>query len=201
MTTPTRGMRNNNPGNIRRTNIDWQGEDPRDHNGVVHGLPDDQEFEVFTNPIWGVRALVRLLRTYVERYNLVTIPAIIQRWAPSHENPTNEYADFVIKRTNWPPQIHIDPKDPAYIEVMYDIAQAITLFENGGQTYPVEVWEEGMRLAFPDRKIALQKVVVERDPDLDDDVDELMAQLVEVRDQALTLSDRIARIIDRKADA
>ena len=52
-----RGIRNNNPGNIRLGAQRWQGQVADDEQG-------DQSFVQFVNPIAGLRALVRVLDTY-----------------------------------------------------------------------------------------------------------------------------------------
>lgn len=51
-----RGIRNNNPGNLRHGE-DWLGLAP---------VQDDQNFCTFTEMHFGVRALLKTLRTYVE---------------------------------------------------------------------------------------------------------------------------------------
>ena len=82
-----RGIRNNNPLNIRVGNH-WLGE-------VEH--PTDKDFEQFVCIHYGLRAAFVLLRRYIERYGLDTIPDIISRWAPSSENNTSAYIEKVIR--------------------------------------------------------------------------------------------------------
>ena len=82
-----RGIRNNNPLNIRVGNH-WLGE-------VEH--PSDNEFEQFVCIHYGLRAAFVLLRRYIERYGLNTIPDIISRWAPSSENNTSAYIEKVVR--------------------------------------------------------------------------------------------------------
>lgn len=84
-----RGIRNNNPLNIRIGNT-WQGE-------VSH--PTDTEFEQFISMKWGLRAGFVLLRRYIERYGLRTIRDIISRWAPASENNTRAYINAVCHWT------------------------------------------------------------------------------------------------------
>lgn len=84
-----RGIRNNNPLNIRIGNT-WQGE-------VSH--PTDTEFEQFISMKWGLRAAFVLLRRYIERYGLRTIRDIISRWAPASENNTRAYINAVCHWT------------------------------------------------------------------------------------------------------
>ena len=82
-----RGIRNNNPLNIRIGNC-WKGE-------VT--IPTDKQFEQFTHMKWGVRAGFIILRNYIVRYKLKTIPEIISRWAPNNENDTAKYIEAVCK--------------------------------------------------------------------------------------------------------
>lgn len=83
-----RGIRNNNPLNIRIGNRWW---------GEV-GCPSDKDFEQFTCMLYGLRAGFILLRRYIERYHLDTITEIISRWAPSNENATRAYINRVSER-------------------------------------------------------------------------------------------------------
>lgn len=82
-----RGIRNNNPLNIRVGNS-WRGEIE---------CPTDKEFEQFKTMRFGIRAGFILLRRYIERYHLTTIKDIISRWAPPSENKTAAYIANVSK--------------------------------------------------------------------------------------------------------
>lgn len=85
----TRGIRNNNPFNIKRTQIVWRGE-----------LPDyektDKVFEQFKCMNFGLRAGIKLLRNYV-RKGFNTPKKIIYRFAPASENNTTAYLNFLVK--------------------------------------------------------------------------------------------------------
>lgn len=82
-----RGIRNNNPLNIRVGNS-WRGEVE---------IPTDKDFEQFQTMFWGLRAGFVLLRRYITRYQLNTIEKIISRWAPNNENHTEDYIEMVSK--------------------------------------------------------------------------------------------------------
>lgn len=82
-----RGIRNNNPLNIRIGN-NWQGET----------VGTDKEFEVFSHHRYGFRAAAKLLRNYQSLYKLQTIDEIIHRFAPPNENHTSNYAGYVAKK-------------------------------------------------------------------------------------------------------
>ena len=88
MTTP-RGIRNNNPLNIRKSKDKWKG---------LRAQQQDAAFCQFENMEWGWRAAFWLLtRTYYHTYRLFTIRTIIQKWAPPHENNTASYIANVSK--------------------------------------------------------------------------------------------------------
>lgn len=80
-----RGIRNNNPLNIRIGNT-WLGE---------RANPTDDAFEEFVSIEYGYRAAFCILRRYIKRYHKDTISAIISTWAPASENNTQRYIDFV----------------------------------------------------------------------------------------------------------
>ena len=88
-----RGIRNNNPLNLRVGN-NWKGEVSQ---------PTDHAFEQFTAMKWGVRAAFVVLRNYIVRHKCNTIRKIISRWAPSNENNTQAYIATVSQRANLKP--------------------------------------------------------------------------------------------------
>lgn len=87
--TLPRGFRNNNPLNIRIGNT-WYGEVEN---------PTDKDFEQFQNMAFGLRAGFVLMDRYMNRYGLVTIRDIISRWAPTSENHTTKYIEFVSNKS------------------------------------------------------------------------------------------------------
>jgi len=85
------GLRNNNPGNLRPGD-NWQG---------MIGI--NQNFIVFENILWGIRALGTDIRTKVNNgYN--TIEKLITRYAPPTENNTAAYIAAVSNYTGINPQ-------------------------------------------------------------------------------------------------
>ncbi len=82
-----RGIRNNNPLNIRIGNV-WLGEVRE---------PTDPDFEQFISMVYGVRAGFVLLRRYIRHYHRTTIPQVIAAWAPSTENNTGAYITAVCQ--------------------------------------------------------------------------------------------------------
>ena len=96
MTKQARGIRNNNPGNIRNSERnDWKGE-------VSKADKKDQVFEEFETMSDGVRAMMRLLQKYQRSYNLHTVKEIVERWSPRNENETAAYVRTVCKEMQMP---------------------------------------------------------------------------------------------------
>lgn len=81
-----RGLRNNNPLNIRKNSDVFQGE-------VVPSR--DTAFKQFKTMAHGYRAGFKILSNYYRIYKLTTIRKIISRWAPENENNTSAYVSLV----------------------------------------------------------------------------------------------------------
>lgn len=82
-----RGIRNNNPFNIKRSRHNWIGKETR-----IDGF--DPVFEQFSTIELGCRAGLKLLINYVAR-GFDTPTKIIQRFAPTSENNTSNYIYFI----------------------------------------------------------------------------------------------------------
>jgi len=136
MSTP-RGIRNNNPGNIDRTAERWQ--------GMAADQSSDSRFVVFSAPVWGLRALAKVLLSYQRKHGLRTPAAIIGRWAPPVENDTGSYARQVAKALGVGVDDQIDLQQP---ETLQRILPAIVQHENGQQPYPEALIAEAVRLAL-----------------------------------------------------
>ncbi len=122
-TTKPRGIRNNNPGNLRRTTDPWQG----------LAVPQtDRAFFVFKDATYGIRALARTLINYQDQHGLRTIRQIISRWAPANENDTASYINAVAKQAGF------DADQPLNMH-KFDHLKAVTVniirHENGQQPY------------------------------------------------------------------
>ena len=113
-----RGIRNNNPLNIRIGNT-WLGEVPN---------PTDSDFEQFVSVVYGLRAAFCILRRYIRRYHRDTISKIINAWAPSNENNTALYISKVAERVGISPDTPIRYEDA---ETMYSLVQAMAMQECG----------------------------------------------------------------------
>lgn len=122
MTKQTRGIRNNNPGNIRNSERnDWKGE-------VSKADKKDQAFEEFETMSDGVRAMMRLLQKYQRSYNLHTVKEIVERWAPRNENNTAAYVRTVCKEMQMPECCGLDLTDKG---TMCALVDAMCFVENG----------------------------------------------------------------------
>lgn len=86
-----KGIRNNNPGNIKNTSIPWK--------GVVVG--HGGTFEQFQHIGYGLRALITNLQTY-HNEGTQTIKDIISKWAPPSNNPTQQYIKVVSNQVGVP---------------------------------------------------------------------------------------------------
>lgn len=128
----TRGIRNNNPGNIRVSKDQWEG---------MTG--DDGAFVTFNSPESGVRALGKNLLSY-GRQGYDSIEKIINRWAPPNENDTKAYIDSVVATTGIPATQSLDLSDP---DTLSSLAQAISFHETGSR-YDHEVYQKGVARAL-----------------------------------------------------
>lgn len=86
------GCRNRNPLNIRYSKLNrWKGLHPV--------TPCVGGFCHFIAPVYGYRAAVVLMKTYMTRYGCLTPATIISRWAPPSENDTALYIAAVCGRS------------------------------------------------------------------------------------------------------
>jgi hypothetical protein len=148
MPTATRGIRNNNPGNIdfNKAN-DWQGQ-----LGYEEGVPTPR-FARFDTPENGIRALAKLLINYrgkdgmpgIGAPGIDTVRETIDRWAPSSENNTGAYIDAVASAAGVQPNTQIDIRSQ---RTLLGIVTAIIQHENGGNPYAPAVIAEGVRRAL-----------------------------------------------------
>ena len=132
-----RGIRNNNPLNIRRAKIPWIGE--------VHFEKDDKSFCQFQTLELGWRAVFYLLRKKMLKYRSVSIKDIISEWAPPIENHTDKYIDFVAKKIGVRATEKFHPDNEMF---MLLLACAMCAYENGAKYYPMlnPEWEKKARI-------------------------------------------------------
>lgn len=131
----SRGIRNHNPGNLRRSADPWQG---------LAAEQTDAEFFQFASAKWGIRALARTLIAYQDRIGLKTIKQMIGRWAPPNENDTGAYVRAVAASVGVGPDAEIDVHDCA---ILRPLTLAIIRHENGQQPYTDAEIDAGLVLA------------------------------------------------------
>ena len=114
-----RGMRNNNPGNIRKDGSVWRGE--------VTG--PDKSFKTFETMAWGIRAIYHLLNNYRLLYGCDTIEKMIRRWAPPEDgNDTESYISTVANLSGVPRTSRLTTTNRS---VMEPIVRAMIKVETG----------------------------------------------------------------------
>lgn len=132
-----RGIRNNNPGNIR-------------HGDPWRGMADqqaDSDFITFRAPEYGIRAMGKLLNNYQSLHGINTIAGIIERWAPEfndkgeRENDTQAYIASVSGQIGIAPDQPISVKDALPL-----LVPAIIKHENGMQPYSADTIAAGLAL-------------------------------------------------------
>ena len=115
----SRGMRNNNPGNLVRTNETWKGK-------VPFSQSTDTHFEQFTELRYGIRAMMRDLISDIKK-GKNTIQAIINEYAPAFENNTVVYINSVADALGISKTAPVELSE----DVILALAKIITRIENG----------------------------------------------------------------------
>lgn len=112
----SRGERNCNPLNIKKTNIKWHGK--------IDGI--DPIFETFKDCYYGYRAAIICLYKHY-RTGSNTVNLLINKWAPSSENHTCNYVDYISSLSSLAPnQVFLWSYSNVYL-IMYHMC----VFENG----------------------------------------------------------------------
>lgn len=115
--TGPRGIRNHNPGNITAGILPWNGQ-----------AGTDGRYIIFESPLYGLRAIYRLLSNYRSLYGINTIQKIANRWAPGPENDPVAYAANVSRFATIPAD---QPLDFNSFDTMNRVARGIIGAENG----------------------------------------------------------------------
>ncbi|MCJ8320427.1 MAG: hypothetical protein MJK12_12390 [Colwellia sp.] len=126
-------VRNKNPLNIRASkSYNWVGQ-----TGEASG------FAVFESIEHGFRAAYKTMLTYKRKYQFDTISEILNRWAPSEENPTRAYIDYVENALNVDEDTVLTPEDYPHLIL------AMSVFEGakGRNGYTIEQVRSGVALA------------------------------------------------------
>lgn len=120
-TSLSRGIRNNNPGNLVLTGIGWEGKIPNAQN-------TDGTFEQFTSANYGIRAMAMdIMNDFGEGTD--TLRKLINEYAPPHENDTAAYIAYVADA------LQINPDAPLTInaDTLSILLHAQIQKENGVQ--------------------------------------------------------------------
>lgn len=120
---PPRGIRNNNPLNIRKGS-QWQG---------MSKEQNDPSFVQFDSMQYGIRAAFKLMRNHISGFGGTrprrnTISKLISVWAPPTENATTKYIDFVCQSIGLQASDILDENNAAQ---MIKIARAMAFVECG----------------------------------------------------------------------
>lgn len=130
-----RGIRNNNPGNIELDKDEWKG---------MADEQTDPRFITFDFMEYGIRAIVRILRSYSRR-GVSTIEGIVETWAPPFENDTEAYIKMVEQVSGVDRATEIDVQD---VDVVVRVVRGIIIQENGKKYLPEDsVIKRGIELA------------------------------------------------------
>ena len=152
----SRGERNNNPLNIRRSTDRWEG---------ARQEQTDNSFVQFKSLAYGYRAAWKILQSYYDRFASqgkgFTVRNIIYRWAPpSDGNATEAYIRKVLQLSALGGKENLLPPDnPDSYYRLSKLLTAMTSVECGIPTARVhtEAIYQGYLLAFPENKGGLEE--------------------------------------------
>jgi hypothetical protein len=144
-----RSVRNNNPGNLEHSSIEWLGlATPPEMTAEQRA---EQRFCVFRTPAFGFRALALDLFTSWKKGRM-TVRQIVSRFAPPDENDTKAYENAVSSALN------VSPDEPLHLDndaQLSALARAIAVHEAGGWLFDDADLAEGVQMASaPARLIA-----------------------------------------------
>lgn len=149
-----RGIRNNNPLNIRHSKDKWKG---------AAGKQTDRHFVQFESMAYGYRAAWKVLDSYCLRFRrnqkTYNVRNIISRWAPDTENDTEGYISAVVCLSGLGGYENI-PRPNRYrnferLEKTARLIAAMTCVECGIRWKEVDwntIWD-GYDLAWPGRRL------------------------------------------------
>lgn len=139
-----RGIRNNNPGNMREAV------------GIPYKVPKVDGFACFETPLQGMFSLLCLFDRYIEVHRWVSVYDFVTHYAPSSENDTNQYIKLIMAKLG---KSGLEPRhtptNTSTREGAMLFAKIITHIENGmplkalrpdGQWYTDAQWYEATRL-------------------------------------------------------
>ena len=140
ISTLPRGIRNNNPLNLRISNNPWLGK-------VTHNT--DGAFEQFTTMEYGIRAAMRNVKTIVQRRakqgQATNVSQLIHVWAPASDgNNERVYCRTIADKTGIQPYDEINIQDKNFFCLLiYGMA-----YQENGQAIPMGKISSAYVLAF-----------------------------------------------------
>lgn len=156
-----RGIKNNNPLNIRRSSDRWIG---------ACEEQTDKEFVQFESMAYGYRAAWKTLQSYYNRFcrqdKAFTVENIIRRWAPPTENDTEAYIRTVLTLSGiGGKEKLLPPSNVTSYHRLSCLIAAMTVMENGIRPHQVdhEAIYQGYKLAFPEHAEELDEWMLEGD--------------------------------------
>ena len=156
-----RGIRNNNPLNIRHSKDEWQG---------AATTQTDKSFVQFQSMAYGYRAAWKILDTYCLNFRRERKPYnvrnVIGRWAPPVENDTEAYIRFVLMLSGLGGKENLlPPSNVAGYDKLSCLIAAMTCMECGIPLAQVDTEAicHGYRLAFPENNEELDEWLNEGD--------------------------------------
>ena len=168
----TRGIRNNNPLNIRHSSDQWQG---------ARVEQTDPSFVQFKSMAYGYRAAWKVLESYWNQFyrskQPYTVSTIIGRWAPPTENDTQNYIRTVLNLTSLGGKENLpQPSRGVDTERLERLIRAMTTMECGipYKEVDTEAIREGWRLAFPGKRSYARTKPVEEEEEVCINPDDLL---------------------------
>lgn len=133
--TETRGIHNNNPGNIRyNKNNAWNGQ-----------TGSDPDFSIFSDPRYGIRAMARIVSGKQRDLDGISLTDMLNKYAPNNENDTARYIKFVSGLTGIDPNEKINLKDP---DTLTKVVTSMMQMENSYVPYTLDQIKEGVHLGL-----------------------------------------------------
>lgn len=130
LSSAPRGIRNNNPGNLIFTNINWTGKLSKEQY-------KDRRFEMFIAPEYGIRAMIKDLKNDIQK-GKNTVPALMTEYAPRFENNTDAYIQTVCKDLKVSATAKLLPTKNTLRLLVHSISRV----ENGGNYITNELFDK-----------------------------------------------------------
>lgn len=133
-----RGLRNNNPGNLIYTAINWQGKLPYSDNKDWSGNPENivRHFEQFRSLKYGIRAIA------LDAVNSIdpdtTLREYIYEYAPGSGDNQEAYINYVSESANINPNVPLDSVMNSDVLTALLLAQFDWELGSGGAGYVTE---------------------------------------------------------------